>query len=304
MTALGCGNGEIRGLDRCSELNGLVVRVRSICRDSHGVVRYMVSVPPQNGCPEGRQNVAIRRRNLIFNFRNESRAFGFNPYEMMAAFGAREFTPVCALRFRYYHERPTKEDVKLFFGREIYNIQRQALSEDNWRGGKGWWHRAGVMCQGGPVKDGVVFTTSDKHNQTSQMTEFEAQSGPSQFGVQGPCLWWPALIAQDATVGFKIVRCWEQNQRHSAPWWTPSPRCHEFDEDDNEAEDEWILVDAAQPTVQADTTVQIEELFDDAEPEVEAHQVVPHGARAAPAASSQQPLLRRSRHRDAQIEEF
>ena len=71
-------------------------------------------VPPQVGCKEGRQNISVRRKNLVFDFRTESRSFGFDPQELMNAFGAQALTPVCALRFRYYYDRPTKIDVKLF----------------------------------------------------------------------------------------------------------------------------------------------------------------------------------------------
>ena len=71
-------------------------------------------VPPQVGCKEGRQNISVRRKNQVFDFRLESRSFGFDPPEKMNEFGAQAMTPVCALRFRYYYDRPTKIDVKLF----------------------------------------------------------------------------------------------------------------------------------------------------------------------------------------------
>ena len=97
------------------------------------------------------------------------------------------------------------------------------------RGGKGSWRRAGVMFEGGlGVRDGVVFTTSEKSNQTTQLTEFEMLSTPS------PCLWWPCLIAVDATPGMRKVRCWEQNLRHSARWSTPAARVIGFADDDDD----------------------------------------------------------------------
>ena len=94
------------------------------------------------------------------------------------------------------------------------------------------------MLQNGPysVKDGMVFTTSEKENQTSPLTAFEARGKPST------CFWWPALIAPGMTPDDKFVRCWAQNQRHSAHWVTP-PRCHEFDDTDiEEPENEWQLI--------------------------------------------------------------
>ena len=98
----------------------------------------------------------------------------------------------------------------------------------------------------------MVFTTCEKSNQTGPLTQFEADS-TSSFSS-----WWPCLIAEDATPNFKIVRCWEQNQRHSAPWWTPSARVFAFEDDDNEAEDEWTVIDGVD--FAHHTTVHIEEL--------------------------------------------
>ena len=137
-TFVGPSYGLIRDLRESLELNGLKVRVQHILRGTGGFVRYVCNVPPQAGCREGRQNILVRRKNLIFDFRTESRSFGFDPQELMNAFGAQALTPVCALRFRYYFERPTKLDVKLFFGRDIYRTQRQALHDDYNRSGKGW----------------------------------------------------------------------------------------------------------------------------------------------------------------------
>ena len=99
------------------------------------------------------------------------------------------------------------------------------------------------MFQGGPysVKDGMVFTTSEKHNQTSPLTEREARGTPST------CLWWPCLIAPDITPDDKLVRCVAQNQEHRPPWVTPADRCHVFDDIDiEELEDGWQPVDPTQ----------------------------------------------------------
>ena len=115
------------------------------------------------------------------------------------------------------------------------------------------------------MKDGVVFTTGQKDNQLSPLTNPEVIRQPS------PCLWWSCLTVYDPnnTQGsHKLVRCWEQNQRHSRPWLTPSLRCHEFEDDDNDAEDEWVVIDHAN-TMHIEelhttaTTVHIEELADD-----------------------------------------
>ena len=119
------------------------------------------------------------------------------------------------------------------------------------------------MFQGLPVKDGVVFTTGENGNQTSQLTQREVDSAPST------CLWWPCLIVNDQedTQGSqKIVRCWEQNLRSSQIWWTPSHRCYEFEDDDNDDKDKWFLIDHADTMQHQElhtTTVQIEELADD-----------------------------------------
>ena len=101
------------------------------------------------------------------------------------------------------------------------------------------------MFQGRQLKDGLVFTTSELRNQTSQLTTREIGSAPS------PCLWWPCLIVDDpddATGRLKIVRCLLDHHWYSAPWLTPSIRCHQFDNDDNEAEDEMVDINHA-PTV-------------------------------------------------------
>ncbi len=147
MAAAGCG--QIRGLERRKDLNGLQAHVISILRGSDNAVRYMCRVPPQRGCPDGRQNVSIRRSNLVFNLRAECRAFA-NPFDsqmIMQNFRAQALTQVCALRFKYYAVPPTKVDVQLFFGRDVYNIQRQLLQEDDNKRGKGWWNRAGAAQQ-------------------------------------------------------------------------------------------------------------------------------------------------------------
>ena len=121
------------------------------------------------------------------------------------------------------------------------------------------------MFQGLPVKDGVVFTTGQKDNQTSLLTQPEVDREPS------PCLWWPCLIVDDPDNiqgSYKFVRSWTQNQRHSTPWLTLSFRCHEFEDDDNDAEDEWVVIDHAN-TMHIEelhttaTTVHIKELADD-----------------------------------------
>jgi hypothetical protein len=236
-------HGSIRDLANAPELNGQRVHVTGIIKDRDGNIRYVGSV--------GERTIALRRKNVIFHFGSESRAFGFNPMEIMQEFGATQLTPVCALRMRYYHEPPTMEDVRLFWGPNVYTKQRQNLADDCNRGGRGYWARAGVMYQdGGRVHDGVVFTTGEHSNQTNDLTDYETESQPS------PCLWWPCLITQEpGHINTKIVRCWEQNLRHSRPWWTPSPRCHEFHALDNEAEP-WVLVE--------ESTVVIEEVFDNA----------------------------------------
>ena len=169
----------------------------------------------------------------------------------MQASRAKALTQVCALRFKYYAEPPTKVDVRLFFGPDVYDVQRQALMGDYNKGGKGWWNRAGAMLARGPqgVKEGVVFSTGEKHNQTNQPTDHEIVATPS------PCCWWPCLIADDELPGWKIVRCWDQNLRHAQPWWTPSSRVCVFEDDASVAESDWTIVGD-------DTTVQIEEVFD------------------------------------------
>ena len=111
-TLYGLGSRKIYSLQRSLELNGLDVRV--ILKGTGGFVRYNCMVPPQVGCKEGRQNISVRRKNQVFDFRLESRSFGFDSPEVMNEFGAQAMTPVCALRFRYYYDRPTKIDVKLF----------------------------------------------------------------------------------------------------------------------------------------------------------------------------------------------
>ena len=237
------GVGEIHGLQRCAQLNGLMIHVMGIYRDGHGDLRYRGNIDPQHRCPDGRPDISIRCENVIFSFRQESKVFRFNPYNVMADFGAQDDTPMCAIRFSYYHDRPTKADVKSLFGHKIYTIQRQALQQDYERMGRGWWKRAGAMFQGGPdsVKDGMVFTTSEKENQTSPLTALEAGGTPST------CLWWPALIAQHTTPGYMFVRCVAQNQEHRPPWVTPAPRCHVFDDIDiEELEDGWQPVDPTQ----------------------------------------------------------
>ena len=227
----GCGNARFRDLVRCAALNGLHADVRDICRDLHGVIRYVVVVPPQYGCLSGRV-VAVRGKNLVFDLAQECMAFGIDPTEIAVAFGATPIISVPALRFRFYADPPSIVEVKLFFGPEIYTEQRRALQEDVNRGGRGGHRRAGVMLEG-VVKDGLVFTTSEKHNQTALPTEFELMRRPS------PCLWWPCLVSSPFdNVAFKKVRCWEQNLRHSAPWTTPSARVHEFP---GSADDVWIF---------------------------------------------------------------
>ena len=244
------GVATITGLERCVELNGLVVTVHDIRWDSEGSLRYIGSVPPQSRCPGGRPQIALRKGHVLFNFLKESRAFGFWPFELMAAYGATEFTEVCALRFRNYCEPPTKEEVKLFFGPNVYEAQRKALMDDSDSTSRGSWKRVGAMfrMEGVPVKDGIVFTTGEKGNQINPLTQLERQSTTSSGS-----LWWPALIAPGECPEVKIVRCWEQGLRHSKPWWTPSPRCHEFDSMTSTVVEEVIET----------STVQIEEVVDD-----------------------------------------
>ena len=166
---------EIHDLQGCAHLNGLMMHVTGICRDGHGDLRYRGNIHPQHRCPDGRPNISIRCENVKFSFRQECKAYRFNPDNMMSDFGAKEFTSMCALRFCYYDDRPTKADVEAFFGDNIYKAQRRALRQDYRRGGKGWWNRAGVMLQNGPysVKDGVVFATGERENQTSPLTAFD-----------------------------------------------------------------------------------------------------------------------------------
>ena len=233
------GNGHILNLRVNVELNGLQVTVQRIHRGTHGLIRLICHVPPQARCPEGRRNLAIRRDNLVFDFRTEGCAFGFNPFEIMSSFGAQELTHVPAIRFRYYSMPPDKLDVKLFFGSSIYSAQREALFASWNRGGKGWYRRAGVMfdSHGDVLRDGLVFTTSEKHNQTMQPSTEELSRQPSS------CLWWPCLVANTSNPGFRMVRCWEQNVRDSQPWMTPVSRILEFPSED----EEWTVLDSEQP---------------------------------------------------------
>ena len=168
----------------------------------------------------------------------------------MNAFGAGALTPDCALRFRYYFEKPTKLEVKLFFGRNIYKTYRRTLHDEYNRSGADWLRRKGVMFQGRQLNDGLVFTKGELRNQTSQLTTYEITS------VTSPCLWLPCLIVDDPddeTGSFKLVRCLSDHHLHSATWRTPSLLCHEFDNDDNEAENEMVDINNA-------ATVHIEKL--------------------------------------------
>ena len=75
--------GEIHGLQRCAQLNGLMIHVMGIYRDGHGDLRYRGNIDPQHRCPDGRPDISIRCENVIFPFRQENKVFRFNPYNVM-----------------------------------------------------------------------------------------------------------------------------------------------------------------------------------------------------------------------------
>ena len=232
-----CGIARIRDLVSYPTLNGLQAVVRGIRREVNGVIRYECEVPPQQGCSAGGV-IAVPGENLVFDLAQECKAFGINPMDICRPYGATPFISVPALRFRFYDDPPTMVEVKLFFGPEIYTEQRRKLHAVADRGGRGWHRRAGEMLEG-VVKDGLVFTTAEKANQTAQPTELELTSRPS------PCLWWPCLVSsRTAGAAFKKVRCWEQSERRCAPWETPSARVHEFPVD---PDNEWIMPDVHIP---------------------------------------------------------
>ena len=112
----------------------------------------------------------------------------------------------------------------LFFGKKVYEVQRQILMDEKEKGCKKWWGKAGALLESGPksVKDGVIFTNGVKENRTRKMTEDEEDSKDSG------CVWYPCLILEHPTGPYQIVRTWEEHLRSSHFNWTHSSRCHVF----------------------------------------------------------------------------
>ena len=217
MTSRVGHTGVIFGLasEKGAPFNGAIANVLRERTDG----RYDVSVrAAASGGGALEHVIAVKFDRVNFDWMSQCKTFyGMSPQVVLKSFGGPKSQSTSTEAFRLYVKPPSRDDVLEWWGEDAYVAMLMKTHHDLNNSSKPrqlYW-----FANMHEVWDCVVFTTSEKHNQTSALTtRHDTLNGK----------WWPALAARCDSNNTMQVRCQAQCISGSQPWETPANRIHAF----------------------------------------------------------------------------